>query len=216
MAKKRTVPADEGTAPTQKQRHLQKWDPETCRTAAFVGSILSIALLMFLYIENIMVGSIWGWSLAVAAVLTLLAYRWAERSVMVRVLVRVVTWTVGLAVTAYFSVMAVLLYLQFSEATTSHELMQWVAWQGLYSAAALSFIAPPMVAVSRACKAVDIWILRVFSTLGALLVTGGCVFGDIVEWGFDNMYFKIFVCLIVATAAGFTYLIRPMKDDQQA
>ena len=213
MAKKTKEPLFEMTA--AETARPSQWDPEIYEKGALIAAVLSVGLMMILYIRSLFTTTVWGGLSVGAVALLVVAWFWAERSVAARVLVRFATWLVGFVAIAYAAVMSVLMAWEFWGFITGREIMEWISSQLIYAAAVLLFAAVPLAKTAAAAhKAMDIWCLRIFATLGALMLIVSCIYGGLIEWGFDNVYFKLFTCLIAALAAAFPWMIKPEKRDQ--
>ncbi len=216
LAKKKNMAVMESETSAEKtsassEPRIQKWDTETYLKGSLIASVILIGLMMVLYIPKMMLSTIWGSGIMVAGVLTVLAYLYAERYVAMRVLVRLVTWIVMLLAIAYFLVVGIGIYLQLAVVAPLIDILPIIAAQGLYSCVLLWFMAVPLVAVCRARKPLDIWVLRIGTICGCLLLVAGCVFGGVAAWGLDNGYFKLFTCLIAMLTANFACLMKPIN-----
>lgn len=212
MANKTAAPAPQTAE--KSARTIREWYPEVYRNGTIISTVLTVGLMMILYIRSMMTSTMWTW-LTVAAV-ALLALSWwkGKELVAVRVLVRVVTWCAGIAGVAMALVSAGIILWTFWSSEIGALMMYMMAPTTAYAAAILFFTAIPLCGLIRSGKRMDIGWLRFCAAAGALFLIVSCIFGghaeaSSVQWGFDNLYFKIFTCLIASLAATFPWMVKP-------
>ena len=210
LANKTAAPTPQTTA-EKPARTVREWYPEVYRNGAVISTVLAVGLMMILNIRSVMTSTMWTWLAIVAVALLALSWWKGKELVAVRVLVRAVTWCAGAAGAVLALVMAGMTVWSVWNLVPAEYLMYMLAPYTAYAAAILFFAAVPLCGLIRAEKKMDIRWLRFCTTVGAVFLAFSCLFGGIVQWGFDNLYFKIFTCLIAGLAAAFSWMVKPQQ-----
>ena len=193
--------ATEQTTP----RGKDKWGIETYLNGSLILAVATVAFATVLYVQAMLNEVTWGTLMVVSAALTLLGFFHAERSRAVRVVMRTVVFAAFAVALVGWAVCAVITCLQSVDPMPSIGL-----FAALFSPLAL-FLLPPLAALSRSRKPLDIWLHRIVATLYAVMLIMSSVFSDFVNWNFSSVYVKVFACALTALAANFAWLI-PTKE----
>lgn len=181
-------------------------------------SVVQVVLALVLFILSAVVPVVWG-SLAVYALFgSILAFKLGNDHKAVRVILRVLNFTLAAVIVILTVITAVLGIVDAMAAndqlTLSYYKQQTLMLFFVFVQAVFLFILPIMSAGAYRGRKFDIYTQRIFAVLELVLALMICFFpnaDNIVVLGVNNMWFDIFFCLCVGVTVVSSFVAYPIK-----